>query len=121
MSNYDWRDRTEIERFIREWPEQRSNAGFDAQGVADPLEELQLRLDRGDFRNENYKSVASYLKMEERRAYLVSDEARADREERMTQAAEDSAAATKTSAIAALVAIGVSVLALVVAFMDLTK
>lgn len=86
---YNWRDEKDIDRFATEWKMQAQFLEF--TGEPDPLVELRTRFDRGDFAGANQRSVEAYLKKREARAYKLSADAQADREDRAVIAAERSA------------------------------
>jgi hypothetical protein len=112
---YNWQDHREIERWIEDWVEEVKNKSLDFTGKDHPIDELRHRLARGDFRARNRASVESFLAQLDARTHRVSDEGRADREERMASAAEVSAAAAVNSAKWAGWSIAVAVAALLLA------
>ena len=86
---YDWRDEKDIDRFVADWRMESQFLEF--TGDPDPLVELRTRFARGDFAGANQRSVEAYLKKHEERAYKLSADAQADREDRAVRAAEQSA------------------------------
>ncbi|MES2401838.1 MAG: hypothetical protein V4573_17740 [Pseudomonadota bacterium] len=94
----NWQDHREIERWMADWAEEVVNKSLDFTGKDDPADELRHRLARGDFRGRNAMSVTSFLDAYGARAHRVSDQGRAEREERSAAAAERSADAASTSA-----------------------
>lgn len=96
--NCDWQDHPDIMRWTDEWRFTVKHKSLDFNGKDDPLDELRHRLSRGDFVGKNKKSVESFLAEQETKGYRVSDQAKADREERAVAAAERSADASERSA-----------------------
>lgn len=89
--NIDWTKHEDVARWVDEWRTDPSHRYLEFAGQHDPLDELQLRIDRGDFQGRNLKSVQSFLRAAKAAEYRLSDAGRADREERMARAAERSA------------------------------
>ena len=94
----NWQDHKDIERWIAKWPEAIQNEGLSFVGEFDPLDELRKRLARGDFAGKNRASVEAYVAGAEEKAHRVSDDGKAEREERAIAAAERSASSADRSA-----------------------
>jgi hypothetical protein len=91
MGGYNWRDEHEIRRWMVDWREHFANGGLSVVGEADPADELRKRLNRGDVAGENKRSIEAFFKVEQEKSYKISEQAKADRDERAVNAAERSA------------------------------
>lgn len=108
IEDCDWKNHKDIERWMAEWREEVEYKTLDFTGKDDPIDELRHRLERGDFAGKNKASVEAFLKTADSKAHRVSDQGKADREERAIAAAERSARWAGWAIVVALAALAVS-------------
>ncbi|MDM0007899.1 hypothetical protein QTI51_24590 [Variovorax sp. J22G73] len=108
IENCDWQSHRDIERWMAEWREEAEYKTLAFTGEDDPVDELRHRLERGDFAGKNKASVEAFLKVADSKAHRVSDQGKADREERAIAAAERSARWAGWAIAVALAAFAVS-------------
>lgn len=87
----NWRDAKAIDRWVEKWREDVEHDTLSFAGEDDPIDELQKRLDRGDFTGRNKASVSRYLKHADANARRVREWGDADRKEPVVGAADSSA------------------------------
>ncbi len=104
----NWQDHKDIQRWMADWRDNPEHQFLAFNGNRDLIDELSHRLARGDFSGKNERSVRSFLDLHAAAAHRVSDQGKADREERSIRAAE-------SAARAAWIAVPISIAALFLA------